>query len=596
MRPSRRRVTPSRTRRACFRRARAGRSRSGPHAGRRSRGPLTVDGRRAGARVHAVRYFSSSGEGVTSSKRRTRTGRPHPSATPRSGVTRMASGAGSCVGAGADGRTRAPRRPGRRRAAEHGPRESGGRRSTCTMRTAPMPSQRSSALRAWGSRGRPPGARAGARRRRAAGGRRAHVAARRSGGATPARRSGSAGKSVAPRSRSSCSITPSPPLAGVERAGEARLHRAAADAERRRDLLLGQVEEVAQPHGEALLLAEPVERGEELGRDARTLERALGGRGRVPRAASAARRSASAARRPPDRGGSSPRSRRSRAARAGTARRGGSGRAPATPSRSPPGPRPRPRPPSRGGGRRCGRRCAGVRARALEGVAVPASRALDESVRVVGPPRRPSYTCGGSEKVPCRGGCELRHSGLAEERLHLGEEVRLRRTLSGPSCSSGGPIDVTRSSVDGRLAGKSLTTAASSRTRPAVRGARRPAAAPRACSATASKAATSIASSFDSPSLRSIARPEDRIRSVDAELARLREDAREDDALAPPVTSSSREEDHRLALLRRQLLDAETIPPTVTISPSRRRSSSFSVQSVLRRSWSRMPWSGCSET
>ena len=37
-------------------------------------------------------------------------------------------------------------------------------------------------------------------------------------------------------------------------------------------------------------------------------------------------------------------------------------------------------------------------------------------------------------------------------------------------------------------------------------------------------------------------------------------------------------------------------PETVTISPSRRRSSSASVASVFRRSWSRTPESGCSET
>src|SRR5436190_903619 len=41
---------------------------------------------------------------------------------------------------------------------------------------------------------------------------------------------------------------------------------------------------------------------------------------------------------------------------------------------------------------------------------------------------------------------------------------------------------------------------------------------------------------------------------------------------------------------------AETMPPTVTTSPSRRRSMSASAQSVLRRSCSRIECSGCSET
>ena len=57
---------------------------------------------------------------------------------------------------------------------------------------------------------------------------------------------------------------------------------------------------------------------------------------------------------------------------------------------------------------------------------------------------------------------------------------------------------------------------------------------------------------------------------------------------ALPVTSSSRMNTIGSPFFVVSCLIAPTMPPTVTTSPSRRRSSSASAQSVLRRSWSRI--------
>ncbi len=63
----------------------------------------------------------------------------------------------------------------------------------------------------------------------------------------------------------------------------------------------------------------------------------------------------------------------------------------------------------------------------------------------------------------------------------------------------------------------------------------------------------------------------------------------EDDDLGGAGRVVEREEDHRLAALRRHLLDVRDDPANRDLSPSRRRSSSASVASVLRRNCSRTP-------
>jgi hypothetical protein len=65
---------------------------------------------------------------------------------------------------------------------------------------------------------------------------------------------------------------------------------------------------------------------------------------------------------------------------------------------------------------------------------------------------------------------------------------------------------------------------------------------------------------------------------------------------ALPTTSSSRRKTIGSPFFVVSCFMAETIPAMVTISPSRRRSSSASVASVLRRSCERIASSGCSET
>ena len=113
-------------------------------------------------------------------------------------------------------------------------------------------------------------------------------------------------------------------------------------------LLLAQVEQVAAREDQPVVVAQPLERREQLGALLGGDGPPLGRRSRVPRGKLVGRAEgepfpaalALAA-------GCAPRSRRSRAARAAAARRGGSAAAPATPSSARPGLRPRRR-------RRCG--------------------------------------------------------------------------------------------------------------------------------------------------------------------------------------------------------------------------------------------------
>src|SRR5581483_3831334 len=69
----------------------------------------------------------------------------------------------------------------------------------------------------------------------------------------------------------------------LEPAREPGLDGAGAAAERRRRLLLGQVEEVAAADGEPLVGRQPADRGKELLAPLGAEELGLGGRGRVPR-------------------------------------------------------------------------------------------------------------------------------------------------------------------------------------------------------------------------------------------------------------------------------------------------------------------------
>ena len=81
-----------------------------------------------------------------------------------------------------------------------------------------------------------------------------------------------------------------------------------------------------------------------------------------------------------------------------------------------------------------------------------------------------------------------------------------------------------------------------------------------------------------------------------AELARLVVGLVEDDVSTLPVMSSSRRNTIASPRFVVMCRTPATMPPIVTTSPSRRRSSSATVASDLRRSWSRIPESGCSET
>src|SRR4029453_11453152 len=69
-----------------------------------------------------------------------------------------------------------------------------------------------------------------------------------------------------------------------ERAGEPGLYRSLADPERGGRLLLGELEEVAAGDRVAVLLGEPLDRGEQLLVRLAREESRLGGRDRVPRA------------------------------------------------------------------------------------------------------------------------------------------------------------------------------------------------------------------------------------------------------------------------------------------------------------------------
>ena len=87
------------------------------------------------------------------------------------------------------------------------------------------------------------------------------------------------------RSRSSSVIELLPQLGAqpLERPRQPRLDRAAADAERGRRLLLGELEEVAAGERFAVVVAEPARAPRAAPRSARPSDRRLGGRGRVPR-------------------------------------------------------------------------------------------------------------------------------------------------------------------------------------------------------------------------------------------------------------------------------------------------------------------------
>ncbi len=116
-------------------------------------------------------------------------------------------------------------------------------------------------------------------------------------------------------------------------------------------------------------------------------------------------------------------------------------------------------------------------------------------------------------------------------------------------------------------------------------------------SGVASKPVTSIATSFVSPAPFWSMRPLTMItRSCTSRSRACTYTELNATTSHEPVTSSSPANTIGSPFFVVICLSEATMPPTMTISPSRRRSISLIAQSVLRRSWSRIGVSGWSET